>query len=158
MLSVLQHILPVLDMVGQASRPFVIIAEGIDGEVLAAFTLNKLHCYPHVTAVKDPGFVHNRKSILGDLIIFTGGTFFTDGQLDIKIVCFTGGMLSSTSSMYISKEGVERRRVRKSKSSPAVSKAALSFLTHSYLTLTAPNSRNVSQSFLGTSISRSEAH
>jgi len=56
------------------------------------------------------------------------------------------------------KVGVERRRVRKSKSSPAVSKTALSCLTHSYLTLTVLNSWNVSQSFLGMSISRSEAH
>jgi hypothetical protein len=36
------------------------------------------------SAIKAPGFSDNRKSILGDLAILTGGTMFTD-ELDIKL-------------------------------------------------------------------------
>jgi chaperonin GroEL (HSP60 family) len=37
-----------------------------------------------VAAVKAPGFGDNRKSILGDLAMLTGGTVFSD-ELDIKL-------------------------------------------------------------------------
>jgi hypothetical protein len=36
------------------------------------------------SAIKAPGFGDNRKSILGNLAILTGGTLFTD-ELDIKL-------------------------------------------------------------------------
>jgi chaperonin GroEL len=70
-------ILPSLEIVAQARRPLVIIAEDIDGEASAACILNKLRGQLQVAAVKAPGFGDNRKSILGDLAILTGGTVFT---------------------------------------------------------------------------------
>ena len=102
-ISLLQDILPSLEAAAQARRPLVIIAEDIDGEALAACILNKLRGQLQVAAVKAPGFGDNRKSILGDLAILTGGTVFTD-ELDIKLEKATPDLLGSTGSITITKE------------------------------------------------------
>src|SRR5277367_2460302 len=102
-ISALQDILPSLEIAAQERRPLVIIAEDIDGEALAACILNKLRGQLQVAAVKAPGFGDNRKSILGDLAILTGGTVFTD-ELDLKLDKLTADMLGSTGSITITKE------------------------------------------------------
>ena len=102
-ISLLQDILPSLETATQARRPLVIIPEDVDGEALAACILNKLCGQLQVVAIKAPGFGDNRKSILGDLAILTGGTVLTD-ELDIKLERATAEMLGSTGSITVTKD------------------------------------------------------
>ena len=82
--SLLQDILSSLEAPAQARGPMPIIAEDVDNEALAACILDKLRGQLQVCAVKVSGFGDNRKGILSDLAILTGGTVFTN-ELDIKL-------------------------------------------------------------------------
>jgi len=72
----LQDILPSLGTAAQARRPIIEDVD-VDWEALVACLLNKFCGQLQVAAVKAPGFIDNRKSILGDLAFWTRGTVLT---------------------------------------------------------------------------------
>ena len=55
----------------------IIVAESVDGDALTTLILNKLRGLP-LTAVKAPGFGENRKLMMQDMAIFTGGIVNSD--------------------------------------------------------------------------------
>jgi len=69
----------------------------------------------------------NRKSMLGDLVILTGGTVYTD-ELDIKLERDTPNLLGSTGSITITKEDTTISNGEESKDSIQARKQILSIV------------------------------
>lgn len=73
-ISSIQEILPVLEKMAQAGKKdVVIIAEDVDGEALATLVVNRIRGVLNVLAVKAPEFGDNRKAMLEDIALLTGG-------------------------------------------------------------------------------------
>lgn len=77
-ISSLQEILPFLEEFMKVSKNLVIIADDVEGEVLAALVLNKLRGVFNVLVVKAPGFGDRRKEMLEDIAVLTGGTVISE--------------------------------------------------------------------------------
>jgi chaperonin GroEL len=102
-LTALKPLLPLLDAVIQAGRPFIIVAEEIEGEVLATLVLNKVRAGAKLAAVKAPAFGDKRKAMLEDLSVLTGAYIISD-EVGMKLENVTLQMLGSAKKIKITKE------------------------------------------------------
>ena len=73
-LTQVKEMLPLLERVSQTGKPFLIVAEDIEGEALATLIVNKMRGTLKVCAVKAPEFGDRRTQILEDLAVLTNGT------------------------------------------------------------------------------------
>ena len=69
------EMLPILEVVARDGRPFVIVAEQIEGQLLAALIINRMRNNMKIAAIKAPRYGEERRNILQDLALVTGATF-----------------------------------------------------------------------------------
>lgn len=102
-ISNIQDILPILEQTMQQSRELLIVAEDIEGEALTTLILNRLRGTLKVVAVKAPGYGDNRKEMLKDIAVLTGGeVVFEDLGMQLKDT--TIEMLGQAKSVQVTKE------------------------------------------------------
>jgi chaperonin GroEL len=72
-IGTLKDLVPLLDEVAKSGHRLLVVAEDVEGEVLATLIVNQLRGSLRSCAVKAPGFGDRRKAILQDMAVLTGG-------------------------------------------------------------------------------------
>ena len=101
--SNMNDILKLLEGVAQSSKPLVIIADDVEGEVLGTLVVNKLRGALNVCAVKAPAFGDRKKEMMRDIATITGGTFIQP-EIGQKLEDATIDMLGVAEKIVVSKD------------------------------------------------------
>lgn len=102
-ISNIQEILPVLEQIAKTGSQLLILAEDVEGEALTTLIVNRLRGTLKVVAVKAPGYGDNRKEMLKDIAILTGGQVISE-ELGMQMKDTTLEMLGRAKSVKVTKD------------------------------------------------------
>ncbi len=103
-ISAIAEIVPILEKIAQSGKKdIVILAEDVDGEALATLIVNKIRGVINVLAVKAPEYGENRKALLEDIAILSGGQVISQDK-GMKLETIELPMLGQAAKVIATKD------------------------------------------------------
>lgn len=102
-ISNISSLLPILEQIVNAHGSLLVIAEDIEGEALATLVFNHIRGTLKTAGVKAPGFGNQRRAMLEDIAILTGGTVITE-EIGLSLEKITLEKLGKVSRAEVGKE------------------------------------------------------
>jgi chaperonin GroEL len=73
----LEELMPALEIAARENKPFIIFAENVEGQALAALILNTVRGNMKIGVIKAPRYGEERRNILKDIALVTGSKLFS---------------------------------------------------------------------------------
>jgi len=102
-ISSMKELMPILESLVKDNKPLIIICEDLEGEALATIVLNMIRGTLRICALKAPGFGDERKEMLEDIAVITGGKVISEDKgMKLENVSLTD--LGSARKVKVSKD------------------------------------------------------
>lgn len=106
-LSSAQELFDIFNLVSSQNSPrqLLIIAEGVEGDVLPTLVTNKLRGALHVCAINAPSYGQYKAAILRDLAVLTGGQVVSEETgITFQMAASQPGILGSAKNVIVTKD------------------------------------------------------
>ena len=77
-ITAMKDLLPILEQVARTGKPLAILCEDLEGEAQATLIVNKIRGTLNAVAIKAPEYGEQRKRMLEDIAVLTGGSLICD--------------------------------------------------------------------------------